>query len=68
MIMTTTTHTDRLLTRQEVSALLGSKCATGHVIRAYARKGLIRAVKFNARCYRYSEASVHAFINGRKAA
>ena len=56
---------DRLLTRREVSHLLGSKCVTGHVIRGYAKQGLIRVVKLNSRTFRYGEASVKDFIQGR---
>jgi hypothetical protein len=62
------TNKDRLLTRKEVSVLLCSNCKSGHVIRKYAKNGLIREIKFNSRCIRYSEASVLDFINGKKTA
>ncbi len=58
---------DRLLTFREVNTLLGMKCRTGHTARAYAARGLIRAVRLNERVMRYSEASVRALVAGRTA-
>lgn len=55
---------DRLLHYRQVNELIGSTCKTGHTARALAARGLIRAVKFNARVTRYSESSVLALIAG----
>jgi predicted DNA-binding transcriptional regulator AlpA len=56
---------DRLITAREVTTLLGLKCRTAHTALSYARRGLIRAVRLNARVVRFSEASVRALIEGR---
>jgi len=55
---------DRLLHFREVHALLGSKCKTGHMARALAARGQIRAVHLNERVIRYSENSVRSLISG----
>ena len=49
---------DRLVGHRRVSELLGLKCKTSHTARSYASKGLIRAVRINARVLRFSENSV----------
>lgn len=61
---TATANADRLLTAQETTALLGLKCRTAHTALNYARRGLIRAVRLNARTVRFSEASVRQLIAG----
>jgi predicted DNA-binding transcriptional regulator AlpA len=55
---------DRLLTFREVGALIGSRCKTAHTARNMAAKGLIKAVRLNARVVRYPESSVRALIAG----
>jgi len=64
----TTAPADRLLHHREVYGLLSLKCRTGNTARAYAARGLIRAVKLNERTFRYSEASVLALVAGKVAA
>jgi predicted DNA-binding transcriptional regulator AlpA len=59
---------DRLITFREVNSLLGLACKTGHTARAYAARGLIRAVRINERVVRFSEASVHALVAGKEVA
>ena len=59
-----TAKSDRLLTFQQVHALLGSSCKTGHYARSLAARGQITARRLNERVIRYSEASVNALIEG----
>lgn len=68
LIESTPAPADRLLTFREVNALLGMTCKTAHTARAFAARGLLRAVRINCRVVRYSEASVRALVAGRVAA
>jgi hypothetical protein len=58
---------DRLVDHRRVNELLGLKCKTSHTARAYADRGLIRAVRINARVVRFSEQSVIALLSGPEA-
>lgn len=58
------TAPDRLVGHRRFNELLGLKCKTSHVARSYAEKGLIRAVRINARVVRFSENSIIALVNG----
>lgn len=53
---------DRLVDFRYFNEITGSRCKTSHTARQYAKRGLIRAVRLNARVLRYSEASIRQFI------
>jgi hypothetical protein len=57
---------DRLVDHRRVNELLGLKCKTSHTARAYADRGLIRAVRINARVVRFSESSIFALLGGNE--
>jgi predicted GIY-YIG superfamily endonuclease len=56
---------DRLINFRDVNALIGSKCKTGHMALALARRGIIQAVRINERLIRYKESSVIELVSGR---
>lgn len=56
---------DRLVDHRRVNELLGLKCKTSHTARIYADRGLIRAVRINARVVRFSENSIIALLAGQ---
>lgn len=49
---------DRLVDFRRFNEILGFSSRTSHTARSYARNGLIRAVRINARVVRYSENSI----------
>jgi predicted DNA-binding transcriptional regulator AlpA len=53
---------DRLLTAAEVTAALGLRCKTAHTALSLARRGLIEAVRLNARVVRFRASSVERLI------
>lgn len=55
---------DRLLDYREVNHLTGSRCKTAHTARALAARGMIHAVRLNARVVRYTESSVRRLVAG----
>ena len=57
-------QSERLLTHREVSSLLGLSCKSSHVVRDYARRGLIEVVRINARVLRFKQSSVQKLISG----
>ena len=59
---------DEAIDFRRVYELLGLRCKTAHTALSYARKGLIRAIRINARTIRYSKRSVVALIDGESAA
>ena len=56
---------DKLIGFREVNRLVGLACKTSHSVRNLARRGLIRQVRLNDRCLRFSENSVLQLIAGR---
>ena len=59
---------DRLLTFRQVYDFTGNACKTGHAARLLAARGLIRCVRLNERCLRYTESSVRALVEGKVSA
>jgi hypothetical protein len=58
---------DEAIGFREVYRLLNLRCRTGHTALSYARRGMIRGIRLNARTMRYSRRSVMELIAGNVA-